>query len=342
MAGAGLLAVIGQLGRALVDPGNGILLTSPYYHGFDFALTSQHNIKVVGVPVPLDDLCTLRELDHFSASLKEAEARGIKIQTVLLCNPQNPYGKCYPLEVVAEYCRFCEAHNLHLISDEIYALSTFSSKDVPNPEPFHSVLSLDLDSIGVKESRIHMIYGMSKDFDANGFRAGVLFTRNDRLFKSILATSIFMLIASPTAGLWSALLNDQDALETYVIRNQEALRDAYEHITGWLRFHGISYLPSAAGHFLMVDLRSKLLTQVEAYTSMVGITEDQNMVDRERTLQAYWAARCKVVVGPGSGFHMYEGGWFRFTFSIPRAVMDVALRRIEQGLGWDTWPDLSS
>ncbi|KAJ2927933.1 hypothetical protein H1R20_g9161, partial [Candolleomyces eurysporus] len=299
MAGAGLLPVTAQLGRALVDPGNGILLTSPYYHGFDFALTSQHNIKLVGVPVPLGDLCTLRELDHFATSLKESEARGTKIQAVLLCNPQNPYGRCYPLEVVAEYCRFCEEHNLHLISDEIYALSTFSSQDVPNPEPFHSVISLDLDSIGVKESRIHMIYGMSKDFDANGFRAGVLFTRNDELFKSLLATSIFMLIASPTAGLWSGLLNDQSALETYIERNQEALRDAYEHITGWLRFHGVSYLPSAAGHFLMVDFRQKLLTQVEAYGSMVGITEDQDMVERERSLQVYLATQCKVVLGSG-------------------------------------------
>jgi aspartate/methionine/tyrosine aminotransferase len=341
MAGAGLLPVIAQLGRALVDPGNGILLTSPYYHGFDFALTSQHNIKLVGVPVPLDDLCTLRELDHFATYLQESEARGTKIQAVLLCNPQNPYGRCYPLEVLAEYCRFCEKHDLHLISDEIYALSTFSSQDVPNPEPFRSIISLDLDSFGVTESRIHMIYGMSKDFDANGFRAGVLFTRNEQLFQSLLATSIFMLVSSPTAGLWSALLNDQDALGAYVERNREALRGAYERITSWLRFHGISYLPSAAGHFLMVDLRSKLLTQLEAYGSMVGITEDQSMVERERTLQVYLATQCKVVLGPGSAFHMFEGGWFRFTFSISRLAMDTALHRIERGLGWERCPELN-
>ncbi|KAJ2916902.1 hypothetical protein MD484_g3514, partial [Candolleomyces efflorescens] len=341
MAGAGLLPVIAQLGRALVDPGNGILLTSPYYHGFDFALTSQHNVKLVGVPVPLDDLCSVRELDHFATYLKESEAQGIKIQAVLLCNPQNPYGRCYPLEVLQEYCRFCEKHNLHLISDEIYALSTFSSQDVPNPEPFRSIISLDMDSLGVKESRVHMIYGMSKDFDANGFRAGVLFTRSEQLFRSLLATSIFMLVSSPTASLWSALLNDKDALGTYVEYNREALRGAYEHIASWLRFHHISYLPSAAGHFLMVDLRSKILNEVEVYAPTVGITKEQTMVERERTLQVYLATQCKVVLGLGSAFHMFEGGWFRFTFSIPRFAMDVALRRIEQGLGWDVWPELN-
>lgn len=55
---------------------------------------------------------------------------------------------------------FCEKHELHLISDEVYALSvhTNDAKDLPN---FTSVLSFDLKGL-MNEDHLHVLYGMSK------------------------------------------------------------------------------------------------------------------------------------------------------------------------------------
>jgi 1-aminocyclopropane-1-carboxylate synthase len=156
----------------------------------------------------------------------------VKIQAIILCNPQNPYGRCYSPSVIQAYAAFAEKHNIHLISDEIYALSTFASSDIPNPEPFTSVLATDLDKVRVPQSsssvshkgdsdavdsadgttisvnpeRVHMIYGMSKDFDSNGLRVGVLHTRNKQLKAALIATNLFMLVGSPSAGLWWSIL----------------------------------------------------------------------------------------------------------------------------------------
>ena len=76
--------------------------------------------------------------------------------------------------------QFCQAHDLHLISDEVYALSSFkSSSTLP---PFVSALSL-LDSLpetdiegrhkhkdGFNPARVHVIWSMSKDFGCSGIR----------------------------------------------------------------------------------------------------------------------------------------------------------------------------
>lgn len=50
----------------------------------------------------------------------------------LLCSPQNPWGRTYSKEVLLDYALFAEKHDIHLISDEIYALSVW---DNPSASP---------------------------------------------------------------------------------------------------------------------------------------------------------------------------------------------------------------
>lgn len=72
----------------------------------------------------------------------------------------------------------CGQNDLHFISDEIYAKSTFQNQAIRNTVPFQSTLSLDFSGI-VDETRHHIIYGASKDFCANGLRLGLVCTRNE-------------------------------------------------------------------------------------------------------------------------------------------------------------------
>ncbi|KAJ3500599.1 hypothetical protein NMY22_g19209 [Coprinellus aureogranulatus] len=342
MTSSGLLPMISSLGRALVDPGNAVIIAAPYYHGFDIALGTLDSIRIIGVSTPFSEALTQSELDRMELALQDAECSGTKVQALSLVNPQNPYGRCYTHDILEGYARFAEQHDLHLVSDEVYALSTFNSRDIPSPKPFISILSIDLDKLKVRQERVHMLYGMSKDFDANGFRAGMLHTRNRGLYQSLLATSIFSIVSSPTAELWSSLLEDEVGLRTYIERNREELRGAYEHLTDWLKFHGIPYIPSAAGHFLMADFRS-VLSKPSILQTLDLDPEKGDMCQRELALLAHLCAEpCKVVFGSGSGFHMPEPGWFRLTFSIPRLALDTSLRRVEKVLGWNVWPELRS
>ena len=57
--------------------------------------------------------------------------------------------------------KFCQRHMIHLISDEIYALSVWQNPEVPDAVTFESVLSIDTTGI-IDLELVHVLWGMSK------------------------------------------------------------------------------------------------------------------------------------------------------------------------------------
>ena len=124
-------------------------------------------------------------IHKFETTYKEATDKGIRVKGVLLCNPNNPLGRCYSRETLSAVAQFCRKKDLHLISDEVYAISSFTSpavgEEVKNDpdtlDGFTSALSIpNLDG-----ENIHVTYGASKDFGMGGMRLGFLVTRNEQL-----------------------------------------------------------------------------------------------------------------------------------------------------------------
>ena len=57
--------------------------------------------------------------------------------------------------------KFCQRHKIHLISDEIYALSVWENPEAPDAVTFESVLSIDTTGI-IDPGLVHVLWGMSK------------------------------------------------------------------------------------------------------------------------------------------------------------------------------------
>ena len=93
-----------------------------------------------------------------------------KVRALLLTNPHNPLGLRYSRALLEKCLKFCQEHDIHFISDEVYAMTSFETTDLPNPEPFVSALSLDVEGLGCDLSRVHTIWSPSKDFGQSGFR----------------------------------------------------------------------------------------------------------------------------------------------------------------------------
>ena len=98
------------------------------------------------------------------------KAASCPIKALLLSNPHNPLGRFYSKEPLQECLLFCQRHNLHLVSDEVFALSEFGCSDLKGSRSFVSALSLDASSLGCDPDRIHVIWSMSKDLAATGVR----------------------------------------------------------------------------------------------------------------------------------------------------------------------------
>ena len=115
--------------------------------------------------------------DAFSMSIvpaleKSFISSGCRIKALILTNPHNPIGQCYPKRVLEDCLRFCQRRNIHLISDEVFALSTFkpSQLDLPEPRHFVSMLAIDPIALDCDPGRVHIIWSMSKDLAAGGIK----------------------------------------------------------------------------------------------------------------------------------------------------------------------------
>lgn len=70
-------------------------------------------------------------------------------------------GRCYSKEILIDLMRLCQKYQIHLISDEVYALSVWHNPDFPTAVTFTSVLSIDLAGI-IDPHLVHVLWGLSK------------------------------------------------------------------------------------------------------------------------------------------------------------------------------------
>ncbi|KZT57992.1 PLP-dependent transferase [Calocera cornea HHB12733] len=338
--GAGVSAVIDMLAFHIADAGTGVLIAAPYYAGF----TSDLNARCGVVPIPVfvdpEDRFGPASLDKFESALQQAEAEGTKVRAVILCNPHNPLGACYPRSTILAYASFCQRHNLHLISDEVYAYSVFSTADNQDPEPFVSVFSIDfLKEARCDPARVHVLYGMSKDFCCNGMRAAALISQhNASLLAAVKSTGLFMKVASPSAVAWSSILEDEAYFAKFQKENVRRLQEAYHYTTSWLKFHDITYIPSNAGHFLLADFRRFFNNKDLRGNKLPSIEEDGGR-GKDLALFEQLLAN-KVFLGSSSAFNYPVPGWFRITFATRKDYLVIGLARIERALGVERWPGI--
>jgi aspartate/methionine/tyrosine aminotransferase len=139
--------------------------------GFDFHFNLKADVNIVhacldGVDDPMESSQLLVALQ--SAVVAHSAESG-KIRAVVLTNPGNPSGRCYPRESLEIVAQFCQSHDLYLIIDEVYALSQ-PCMTSPGEPGFISALSLDLEAINVELARLVVIWCTSKDFGSSGIR----------------------------------------------------------------------------------------------------------------------------------------------------------------------------
>jgi len=119
LCGGGCSAILDSLAAVLADPGDVVLLALPAYPGFAASFGCRSGVEVVGVPLAPGAEASPSALERVERAHAECTARGRRVRAVVVCNPHNPLGFCYPRDTLVAYCRFVEKHGLHLISDEI-------------------------------------------------------------------------------------------------------------------------------------------------------------------------------------------------------------------------------
>ncbi|KAH7087018.1 putative acc synthase [Paraphoma chrysanthemicola] len=325
-------AVTDVLTWAICNDGEGIITPAPYYTGFKH----MSSLRAGGVLVParfeglegytgLDDVFDAdMNRKALERSFLRATREGVTVRGVLISNPHNPLGRCYPAETIREIARFCARNNLHLISDEIFALSVYHNSRATNVTPFVSVLGAGLEDC-IDSHLVHVMYGMSKDFGATGFRLGVLHSRHEGLIAAVSSISVFGWVPYAVQDLWADMLEDDQFLADFKLENRAVLAKHSTILRSFLDQHNVPYYSNVhAGVFIWVDLRRYLRgnSALDPASSPVDVNHDQ-----EATLFQHFI-RAGVVISQGSSFGTEELGWYRISFAVEEQALNVGLQRL--------------
>jgi aspartate/methionine/tyrosine aminotransferase len=321
----GVSSAIEHVSWAFADPGEGILLGKPFYGTFIPDMSLRPGSEVVEVDFGDCDPFSGEAVDKYEQALLGFQLkRKRKVRALMLCHPHNPLGRCYPREVVVQLMRLCERYKVHFISDEIYALSVWENTvdQAPPPVRFESALSIDLAGI-IDPRLVHVLWGLSKDFGANGMRLGTIISQtNGHLHEALKGISLYSYASGISDHLASLLLEDDDFTDWYIRQNQKKLAECYAYTVQYLRKHSIEYAPGCnAAFFLWVDLGKK-------YRDLHPDVKIEQVDDcvMQTLLQK------KVFLASGTLFGSESPGWFRIVFSQPQEYLGEALKRMVEAL----------
>lgn len=256
-------------------------------------------------------------VDKYEEALIAAKRDGTRIRAILLCHPHNPLGQCYPPETLIKFMQLCTKYGIHLICDEIYALSVY---DIPDAKAvkFESTLSLETQKY-IHPSYLHVLYGMSKDYAASGLRVGCVYSRNSALLRAVGALSIFHWSGNASEKVAILMLEDEQWLNGFLQLSRERLATGNKLVRKILDDEGVAYRKGAnAGFFIWIDLRPYLSTPSNSSLKARWAAEEELL---KRLMEN------KVYITNGKEMSAEEPGWFRVIFSQDERVIKEGLRR---------------
>ncbi|KAJ5455064.1 hypothetical protein N7475_010185 [Penicillium sp. IBT 31633x] len=317
----GVSSAVEHVVWSFADPGEGVLLGRPYYGMFIPDISLRSGSCVVPVSFEEYDPLSMEGVDKYEEALLDFQkTTGKKVKALILAHPHNPLGRCYPREVLIKLMQLCQKYQVHFISDEIYALSIFENTVDEHPPPVKFESALSIDPTGIIDPRlVHVLWGMSKDFGANGIRLGAIISQaNNDVHKALTGVTLYSYASGLTDYITSLLLEDFEFTNKYIKENQKKLSDSYAYTANCLKDHGIEYATGCnAAFFVWMNLGKK-------YREMHPEDKSENVGDivMRRLLQK------KVFLASGFLFGSEKDGWFRIVFTQGHDYLKVALERI--------------
>ncbi len=322
---AGDAAVIEMCAFLLGDPGDVVVIPSPAYMAYTPDIGNKANLKrydlhhlapathpSTSVRASYYDL-TIEDLDRAYAQL------GDRFRVLLLTQPNNPTGQVYTPSQIGEFADWCINHKIHLVSNEIYALSLLNqdhediAADYSEQVVFTSLLRL----LEEKQSDyLHWWYAISKDFGLSGLRMGMAYTHNEGLLQAWGNYGATSMTSNHTQWMIAEIFLDTNWTPKFIERNQQRLTESYAVVVRMLKRHKIPYAHALGSLFVWLDFSRFLRADTE-----------EAELELWRDIYDHTGILLTSPVGMGS----QERGWLRLVYScVSTEALGVAMRRLEQ------------
>ncbi len=288
-----------NLMQAMLDPGDEVIIPSPYWVSYPEQVKLADGVPVI---VPTD------ESTNFLTTAASIEAR-LTPQTrmVIVNSPSNPTGAVYTPQALRDIAELCVSRGIYLMSDEIYEKILYTGNEFVSPASF---------SDAVKKMTI-TINGFSKAHSMTGWRLG--YAAADLDIVAAMSKIQDQSTSNPTsisqaAGV-EALNGPQDSVETM----RQAFQERRDYIVSALNdIPGVRCLNPAGAFYVFPNvsaLYGKNWTPDGDAPKTIGSSDD---------FAEYLLTNYGVAVVPGSGFGADANIRLSYATSLPNIQKGVA------------------
>jgi alanine-synthesizing transaminase len=290
--------------EALLDPGDEVLLPAPDYPLWSAAVALASAKAVYYDCAPQNAFCP--DPDQIASLITS------RTKAIVIINPNNPTGAVYPREVLERIVRIAEERRLVVFSDEIYDRILYDgAAHVP-------LATLCEDTLCATFG------GLSKVYRACGFRCGWVFFSGKKEHAGDYIQALELLaslrLCANIPGQWAV----QTALG--------GVQSIYELTSPSGR---LGRQRRAAIESIQKSKYLELVPPRGALYGFVGVRKDALPTFDDRTFAMQLLEEQRVLVVPGSSFHVDYHSHFRITFLPYEETMWSVFGRIEKLL--DDW-----
>ena len=273
--------------RALLNEGDEVLIPNPSYvaHQAEVHMCSG---KAVPVPTHLEDGFKLR-VEELEKLVTE------KTKAILMCYPSNPTGAIMDYEDLLPIAEFAKAHDLIIISDEIYSELTYHKDHV-------SMASLP----GMKERTI-ILNGFSKSYAMTGLRIGFLCAPSE-FITACIKLHQYSIVAPATPVQHAAIVALNECDDSVIAMRQDYL-ERRDMIVKGFQDMGLPIAVPEGAFYVFPDI------------SQTGLSDEsfcEQLLEQQH-----------VAVVPGSAFGTCGANRIRCSYASSKETIQEALRRIK-------------
>ena len=242
----------------LVDPGDEVILPSPYFssHAEQISLASG-----IAVPIPMIE----DKVNGYRLNLDKIEnAINGKTKAIVLNNPQNPTGAVFPKGDLLALSSILNGKNIYLITDEVYDYLLYDDLEYFN-----------IASIKTLWPRVIRCCSLSKKYGMMGWRIGFLHT-NKNLLMHLLKIHDASIVCAPhiSQEAANAAYNGPQEIVSHhrewlsqnrdvICKRLDSLPDLFEYIKPL----GTYYIfPQYNLHLTSIEMAKKLLYETGVVT----------------------------------------------------------------------------
>lgn len=289
---SGVVPAISAIIKALVKPGEGVILQTPAYNCFFSSVRNNHTVL-------FDN--PLRRVETSSGFSYEMDFENLEklavlpdVRLLILCNPHNPSGRVWTKHELERVRDICHRNNVIVVSDEIHCELTHAGYEYI---PYATV-----------DDKAIVCCSPSKAFNIAGLQIANIVSPDESvrtlIDRAINDNEVCDVNPFGVVALQAAYNNGEawlDALNIYLEDNYNLLRSTFQQTLPDLK---------------ICDSESTYLAWIDITSLGLNSDEVENLLKKN----------AKVWISSGTIYH--GEGFIRINYACPRSRLSEALERI--------------